>query len=61
MPMTFKEAAYLISWPRRDFDKGKAIERWQRKVTDLTGVSPVTAGPPKFSPQRGCLGPEITR
>ena len=27
----------LISQSRRDSDKGKAIERWRRKVTGLTG------------------------
>ena len=27
----------LISQFRRDSDKGKAIERWRRKVTGLTG------------------------
>ena len=32
----------------RDSDKGKAIERWRRKVTGLTGPArdPMTAGPP---------------
>jgi hypothetical protein len=33
----FGEAANLISYVRRDFDKGKAIERWRRKVTGLMG------------------------
>jgi hypothetical protein len=53
-----EKAASLILVDPRDsnFDKGKTTERWRRKVTGLTGASPRTAGPPKFSPN-DCLGP----
>src|SRR6185503_1478133 len=40
-------------YSRRDSDKGKAIERWRRKVSGLTGFGPTIAGPPESSPTLG--------
>ncbi len=41
-PGGFAEADHLKLG--RNFDKGKAIERWRRKVTGLTGREPYDGG-----------------
>ena len=59
MARRFREAANLILVdPRRNFDKGKTIERWRRKVTGLTGRKPQDGGTAEIQSQRDCLGPE---